>query len=910
VLAASGPGYRLRLAPGQLDAELFAERLAAARESRAAGDPTGASVSFAAALQLWRGDALAGIPGPWAEIVRAGLGEQRLTAIEEHVDVILALGRPAEAARQLAGLVREHPLRERFSEQLMLALYQCGRQAEALAAFADARRVLVEEIGVEPGHRLRTLHARILAADPGLDVAAVTAAGAADAVSAVTAARPTAGAQERVRPTPAQLPADVAAFTGRGGELSELGLLAARSTAEAASAVTIAVVSGTAGVGKTALAVRWARQASGAFPDGQLYVNLRGYDPGQPVLPGDALAGFLRALGMAGPDIPPGEDERAAAYRSLLDGRRVLVVLDNAASVEQVRSLLPGCPSCLVVVTSRDSLSGLVARHGAHRLDLDVLPPDDAMGLLRTLIGGRVDTEPGAAAALAGQCARLPLALRVAAELAAASPDSRLDELAGELADEQRRLDLLDAGGDGRTAVRGVFSWSYRHLPDEAARAFRLIGLHPGPDCDAYAVAALTAVTATRARDVLAVLTRAHLVHQASAGRYGMHDLLRAYAGQLAAAHDAKAAADTALTSLFDYYLGTAASAMDALVPAEKQHRPRVCPADSPAPVLASPAQARAWLDAERATLVAVAAQAAGQGSPGHTIRLAATLYRYLETGGHYADAVTLHGHARSAARRTGDRAGEATALTNLGIISWRQGSYQQAIDYHERALAASAETGNRLGEAIAVANLGIVHERQGRYQRSASCHQQALALFREAGDPSGEARALGNLGSVAGRQGQYEQAVSWYEQALTLFRAIGDEAGEASALPDLGVAYQRQGRYEQAVGCYRRALALFEESGDRTGEAEALNGVGEILLATERPDEARVAHTAALALASQTGDAYEQARAHSGLSAALEVTRDIDLARHHRRCARELYAELGAPEADDPRVRLVGLAR
>jgi tetratricopeptide (TPR) repeat protein len=452
-----------------------------------------------------------------------------------------------------------------------------------------------------------------------------------------------------------------------------------------------------------------------------------------------------------------------------------------------------------------------------------------------------------------------------------------------------------------------VFSWSYRHLPAEAARAFRLIGLHPGPDCDAYAVAALTGVTATRARDVLAVLARAHLVHPAGAGRYGLHDLLRAYAGQLAADHG-EAAADSGLTRLFDYYLSTAASAMDVLVPAEKQHRPRVGPASSPAPVLAGPAQARAWLDAERPVLVAVAARGAGQGWPGHAVRLAATLYRYLETGGHYADAVTVHGHARSAACLAGDRAGEATALTNLGIISWRQGRYQQAIDYHERALAASAEIGNRLGEAIAVANLGVVHERQGRYEQSAACHERALVLFRAAGDRSGEARALGNLGSVAGRQGRYEQAISWYERSLALFRAVGDQTGEASALPDLGLAYQRQGRPEQAVGCYRHALALFRESGDRTGEAEALNGVGEILLSTGRPDEARAEHTAALTLASQTGDAYEQARAHRGLSAALAATGDVDQARQHRCRARDLYAELGAPEADDPRVRLAGL--
>ena len=927
VLLASGRGYLLRLAPGQLDADLFARRLAAARESRRAGDPAAAASALESALGLWQGVALDGIPGPWAEIVRAGLGEQRLTATEEHVDLLLELGRAAEASGQLTELVRAHPLRERFSGQLMLALYRCGRQAEALTAFAEARRVLVRELGIEPGQELRGLHARILAADPGLEAPVRPAVGR--------------SAAAKQRPVPAQLPADVAAFTGRESELAALDLLLAGSAGAAGSAragetagvagsaatagtvgqpgvadaaVPIAVLAGTAGVGKTALAVRWARRAAAAFPDGQLYVNLRGYDPAAPVAPADALAGFLRALGLAGEDIPAGEDDRAAAYRSLLDGRRVLVVLDNAAGVEQARPLLPGSPSCLVVVTSRDSLAGLVARHGARRLALDMLPAADAIGLLRTLIGDRVDAEPDAAAELAAQCARLPLALRVAAELAAASPDSRLAELAGELAGEQRRLDLLDAGGDERTAVRGVFSWSYRHLPAAAARTFRLIGLHPGPDLDAYAVAALTGggadgdgalVTATQAKDALTLLARAHLVHPVGAGRYGLHDLLRAYARELAAGEDGADGQQAAMTSLFDYYLGVATAAMDVLVPAERHYRPRLEPISPPAPDLTTPARARDWLDAERAVLVAVALHAAAHGWPAHTTRLAATLYRYLETGGHYADAVTVHGRANDAARLLGDRAAEAMALTNLGIISWRQGRYQQAADYHQQSVAASVAIGDRRGEANALANLGTVYERRGRYQQAAHCHRQALAAFQGIGERTGEARSLGNLGSVAAREGQYERAVDWYQQALAIFRETGDLTGEASALPDLGRAYQRQGLFEEAVGCYQRALALFRETGDRTGEAEARNGVAEILLATGRPDEAQVAYTAALALAGQLGEAYEQARAHHGLATALHAVGDVGLAGHHRSCALELYSALGAPEADTIRGEL-----
>jgi DNA-binding SARP family transcriptional activator/Tfp pilus assembly protein PilF len=926
ILLASGPGYLLRLESGQLDTEIFGRHLNAASALRAAGDLAGAAASLDAALLLWKAAPLAGIPGPGAEIGRVRLIEQRLTAIEERIEVILALGQHAEAAAQLAGLVREHPLRERFRSQLMLALYRCGRQGDALAAFAEARCVLVEELGIEPGTELRQLHQRILAADAGLDNALRTAGG----VTLPDGSSP--GGPEPQRPVPAQLPADVAAFTGRAAELAELDRLLATAPGRAdvrgggtgeggvteesaatgesgrASDVIISAVSGTAGVGKTALAVHWARRVADAFPDGQLYVNLRGYDPEQPTMPGDALAGFLRALGTAGPDIPPEVDDRAAAYRSLLDGRRMLVVLDNAATVEQVRPLLPGSASCLVVVTSRDSLAGLVARHGAQRLDLDALPRKDAVALLRTLIGGRADAEPAATATLARQCAGLPLALRVAAELAAASPGTSLQGLAGELADEQRRLDLLDAGGDGRTAVRGVLSWSYRHLPTEAARVFRLLGLHPGADCDAHAAAALTAAPLEQATDSLTLLARAHLVHACPPGRYGMHDLLRAYASQLASAEDSADDRQAALTRLFDHYLGSAASAMDLLVPAEQHYRPRIPAPGTPAPAMAGRAGARAWLDAHRAILVAVVVHAAACGWPGHATRLAATLYRYLETGGHYADAVTIHSNAHRAACSAGDRAAKATALTNLGIVRWRQGKYEQAAGCHRRALAASREIGDRTGEAIALANLGAVYERQGRPEQAAACHEQALALFRQRGDRSGEARALGNLGSVAVRQGRYEWAVDRYQHALALFRRSGDRPGEASLLPDLGVAYQRQGRYEQAADCYRRALPLLRESGDRTGEAEALNGVGEIMLATGQTEEACVQHAAALTLASQIGDRYERARAHNGLAAAHHITGDAGLARYHRRRALDLYTGLGAPEYGEMRMRLAAL--
>ncbi len=896
-LLASGPGYSLRLEPGQLDAQVHARHLDAARASRAAGDLGAAARSFDAALRLWRAAPLSGVPGPWAEIEQVRLSEVRLTAIEERAEIMLMLGRAAAMANELTGLVREHPLREALRGQLMLALYRCGRQADALATFADGRRVLVEELGLEPGLGLRRLHEQILAVDPALGPPAAT----------VTLAGP-----EHVWAAPAQLPGDVDAFTGRAGELAALDKLAAMigpsggpAQAGAGPAATVVCVSGTAGGGKTALAVHWARRVRAAFPDGQLYVNLRGYDPGQPVPAGDALAGFLRALGVPGRDIPRDVDERAAAYRTLLDGRQIMVVLDNASAVEQVRPLLPGSPSSLVLVTSRDSLAGLVARHGARRLDLDRLPQHDAVALLRALIGDRAETQPDATATLARRCARLPLALRIAAELAAASPAMTVAELAGELADEQRRLDLLDAGGDRGSAIRAVFSWSYGHLPEEEARAFRLLGLAPEPDIDARAAAALTGIPPARASRTLELLARTHLIHRTCPGRYGLHDLLRAYAAGLAAAGDAEGERHAALTRLFDYYLAAAAAAMDTLVPAERHLRPRVHGTSLAGPE--DPAAARAWLDAERAVLVAVSTYAAA-GWPAHATGLAGTLYRYLETGGHYPDAITIHSAARQAARRTGDRAAEATALTNLGIVDWRQGRYRQAAGHHRLALKVSQEIGDRSGEAMALNNLGIIYERQGRRQQAADHYRQTAILFAELDDRCGEARALANLGGIDCLQGRYEQAAGHLNRALVLFREIGDRQGEAAALAGLGVVDGRQGRYGRAAENYRQAIWLAVQIGDRPGEVEAHNGTGAVLLAAGQPGQARAQHHAALALASRIGDKYEQARAHDGLARTYRATGGHLRAQRHWELALALFTVLGAPEADDVQAELTAL--
>ncbi len=522
----------------------------------------------------------------------------------------------------------------------------------------------------------------------------------------------------------------------------------------------------------------------------------------------------------------------------------------------------------MVVVTSRDALAGLVARHGAHRLDLDLLPPEDAVALLGALIGGRVVTEPGAAAALAGQCAWLPLALRVAAELAATRPTTPLAALVGELADQQRRLELLNAGGDPRTAVRAVFSWSYQHLPPEVRRVFRLLGLHPGTDLDPYAAAALTHTSLDQAHHLLDVLARAHLIQTTGPGGYGMHDLLRAYATQLTHTEDSEAERRAALTRLFDHYLATAAAAMDTLHPAEAYHRPRVSPTGTPTPPMTDPPAAQAWLDAERATLTTVCAHTATHGWPDHTTSLASTLFRYLDVGGHYPDALTIHTHALHVARATGNQAGEAHALISLGFV----------------------------------------YQRQGRYQQAAEHHQQSLALSREIGDRVSEAHSLGNLGTDYQRQGRYQQAAEHLQQALALFREIGNRVGEAHLLDHFGLVYFQQGHYRQAVEHHQQALALFREISDRAGEAKALNGLGETHHATGQLREARIQHTAALTLATQIGERREQARSHNGLAHTHHATGELDHAHHHWRHALTLYTDLGVPDADDVHAHLTAL--
>ncbi|GAA4236630.1 DNA-binding SARP family transcriptional activator [Streptosporangium album] len=535
-------GYVLEVEPDRVDLHRFRRLVSTAHDQRCSDADR--SRLLREALDLWDGAALADLPGAWAARTRETWNRQRLDAVAYWARAELRLGRHDEVIGPVRELVAEHPFAEPLVAVLMRALVAAGWDAEALDCYATTRARLVGRFGAEPGPELREVHEMILRRDR-------------DRATRVRRA------PSAARPVPAQLPADVPTFVGREHELSRLSDHLAGT---GRTTMVTYTVSGTAGVGKSALAVRWAHRVRDAFPDGQLYVNLRGHDLEQPVAAAAALAGFLSALGVAEQDVPPEVNERAARYRTEISGRRMLILLDNALSVEQVRPLLPGTPSCVVMVTSRDSLAGLVALHGAHRLELDLLPVADATALLSALIGGPAEADSEATSVLAGQCARLPLALRVVAELATARPAISLTELAGKLADRRRRLDLLDAGGDPRAAVRAVFSRSYARLPADAARMFRLLGLHPASDLDLPAAAALTGEPPERAHRLLDLLARAHLIQPASTGRYGMHDLLRAYAADLAHAEDSRQERHEALTRLLDHDLTTSPAEPDILL--------------------------------------------------------------------------------------------------------------------------------------------------------------------------------------------------------------------------------------------------------------------------------------------------------------------------------------------------------
>jgi tetratricopeptide (TPR) repeat protein len=722
--------------------------------------------------------------------------------------------------------------------------------------------------------------------------------------NAAPAGQPETG--ERSPAVPRQLPPMVRHFAGRSDELRALDALLDEATGSDGTVV-ISVIAGTPGAGKTALAVHWAHLVADRFPDGQLFVNLCGYDVNQVVQPDAALAAFLRALGVEAGDIAHDLAERAAQFRTLMHGRRMLVVLDNAYAEEQVRPLLPGSGSCFVVVTSRDRMTGLTTRDGARRIGLDVLTPVESIGLLRDLVGDRVAVEPAATVTLVEQCDRLPLVLRVAAELVALRPTMPLAELVRELANEHHRLDRFDAVDDERSAVRTVFSWSYRRLPAAAARVFRLLGLHPGADLDGYAVAALAGTDLSTARRGLDRLVRTHLVQEPVSGRYRMHDLLRVYAAECAG-QESEPDRRAALTRLLRHYLGTAAAAMDIVYPAEGHRRPRIAAPAGATPALTTEQQARNWLDAERTNLVAATALAAEHGWPAQAGLVAATVEQHLNTGGHYSDALTLHDHALRAARALADPHAEANARFGLAGTCMQLGRFEQAAEYFRQALAGFRNTGDPAGVARAMSRLGWACAELGDYAQALDHYRQALAGHRDIGDRHGEAKMLCWVGLELGRLTQYDDAIDHLHRALVAFQEFGDPFHEIEVLSDLGQVLIWARRYGEALEPTQQALKMCRQIDDRLHEADLLNNLAESQAATGLPDEALTHYRSVITVAGAAGQRIIQARAHTGTADVLRATGRPEQARRHWQAALAIYTALDTPQAAEVRAKLAAL--
>jgi DNA-binding SARP family transcriptional activator/tetratricopeptide (TPR) repeat protein len=871
IIHAGPAGYEIRPGPGELDLQVFTDRVAQAQDLATEDRIADAATELRSALALWRGGALLGVRGRIVESVAAGLDEQRLAAIETCVDLELRLDRHDRLVAELTDLVAVHPLRERLVGQLMLALHRCGRQADALAAYHRLRTLLAEELGLDPGSQVQDIHATLLRNDR------------------TEASRPPAG---RRSPPPAQLPADVAGFTGRAEQLRALDELVP-GDGGAATAVTIAVIAGTAGVGKTALAIHWGHTVRQRFPDGQLYVNLRGYSIDKPLRPIDALAYLLDGLGVPAEQIPIDVDTAANRYRTLLADRRVLVVLDNAATAEQVRPLLPASPGCLVLVTSRDRLAGLVARDGARGLAVDVLTAGEACDLLAGILGaGRVSAEPDATAALARSCTYLPLALRVAAAQLFHQPRSRIADQVAALGTADR-LARLAIEGDEQAGVRDAFDLSYRSLDPDARRLFRLTGLVPGTGITAGAAAALSGSAIHSARTWLDQLAAAHLVGQPVPGRYASHDLLRQYAADRARQEDGDGEREAALGRLYDWYLHCADTAARTLYP--RRLRLAIPPVTAATgPDLSEPAGALAWLDAERSNLVSAIRYAAESGPRPAAWLLADTLRGYFWLCMHTVDWLAAGRAGVVAADAEGAPDAQAAARYNLADALVRQSRYEQAAVEFGQALALAERVDWPQMRSAALGSLGSVHLHAGAPRTALSYLERALDLARQTGARSNEAVVLGGLGVAYRELGTYEPSVAAFQEAIAVFAGCGVRHGELAALGSLGETYHAMGRLEPAEDCLARAVAGLRELGDRGGESDLLPVLAAVELSRDRVDEAMRLATRTVTLAGEINDRRAVSVARNVLGAIHHRAGRYEQAATEYRGALELAAESG----------------
>ncbi|GIH20451.1 BTAD domain-containing putative transcriptional regulator [Rugosimonospora africana] len=845
-LVRSAGGYRLDTDADAVDLLRFRELSQQARQAVDA-DAGRAAALFAEALELWHGVCAAGIDADArAHPVFMAVEREFLATAREAAGAGVRAGQVHRLLPALQEAAVRAPLDEPLQAGLVLALAAAGQQAEALAVYQRVREQLTDELGIDPGAELAAAHATVLRRD-----------------TVRAAARPPEPVQ---RPRPAQLPAAPATFVGRRTELAcALGLHAGD---EAAATVVISAIGGMAGVGKTTLAVHWAHQVADQFADGQLYVNLRGFSAEADVMrPEQALRGFLDALGVAPQSVPTGLDAQAALYRSLLTGRRMLVLLDNARDVEQVRPLLPGAGGCLAIVTSRNAMSGLVAAEGAQSLTLDVWSAEQARDFLARRLGAdRVAAEPEAVEQIITLCAGLPLALAIVAARAVTTPAFPLAATAKELRDARGGVDAF-SGADASINVRATFSWSYRTLSPAAARLFRFLGTHPGPDVGVSAAASLLGTPIRQVWPLLAELTTAHMLVQPSPGRYGFHELLGAYAAELAETVDAVSESDLAKRRVIDYYLRAAFRADRLLRP--QRVPPRFDSLPATADVIAEPFEdhraALAWFTTERAVLTALIERTAHDALDVETQYLAWSLDTFLYRQGHWHDWVSARRHALTVTERGADRAVRARAHRNLGHALCQVLNLDEARMQFTLALAGLEGTDDRTEQGHVQRGIARTHLQDGRYADMVRHCELAGDLYRADGNDHGYAKALNEAGLGYAYLGDYVKALENCTAALAIFERLGDRHGQAATLDSIGDAHHGLDDHHTAISFYTRALQLYREVGDRHAEAVTL------------------AHL---------GDAWQ-------------ANADDAAAGEHWRAAEAVLTELGHPDVDDVRARL-----
>lgn len=923
LIVTDGAGYRAVLGEHQLDLHEFGQWSRQARQAMADGRPEEAVGHLRACLDLWRGPVMAGAGGRVISAASLALEERHMAIAEQYYELQLERGHSAELVGPLRELVTAHPLRETLRGRLMLALYRAGRQAEALEEFGRVRALLVEELGVDPGVELTGLYEAILRDSP--EVAPRVPQSMADRAALLLPAPLDRTSDSE--PTPCTLPYDLPDFTGRD---EELGRLLEVGRAPAGRGTRIIGVDGMGGSGKTALAVHAAHLLAADYPDGQLFVDLRGFSPGEKAQePGAVLHSLLRTLGVPDERIPDDLERRTTLWRTVSAQRKLLLVLDNAAGAAQVRPLLPASENCLAVLTGRVRMLDL---DGAEWLSLGLLSADDSATLLTRMLGAdRTAAEPRAVARLVGLCGGLPLALRVTTARLRNRPRWTVQYLVDRLADETRRLRELSAG---ERSVEATLRLSYQAMEEEQRAAFRLLGLHPGSAIDVHSAAALLGTDARDAEDVLEDLLDAHLLEQHEAGLYGFHDLVRTYAMSVREAEDD---AQGAVERLVSYYTLATDQACEVLFPGRHRYGDQPEPGAAELPRLDDDERALRWFDREHEALLAVVAQAGTHGMHRTAAFLARNVLFYLHLRGHYEEFRVVNRVAVTACRQLDDPVLLSLSLCNLAVGQWWLGDFHDGITVAREALELIGGNDPRT-RAFSIEVLGLLHGALGDFDEARAYLAQGIALHRELGMDRAEAEALVNLSTVQTWSGHYAEGAVLAARATELNRRLGEHNHEISSLSWLALAHLGLGEDERARACLSQALELCDESRQpgnvafvlahwarvcqRLGEvslaaehaeraldlvatggtvlrqSSVVNVVGSVHLRAGAADRAMELHRRAHELATRLGYRIEIARALHGMAEAAQALGDRTTASRHRRAAESLYDAMGVTEA------------